>query len=246
MQNYKLVLQYDGTRYRGWQKQGNTKDTIQGKVESVLEKMTGEAIEVHGSGRTDAGVHANAQVANVKLPDDGRGEQEILTYLNQYLPEDIVVMSVEKVDARFHARLCAKEKTYVYRICTTQQPNVFTRKYTLHIPEKLDLLKMKDAASFLEGEHDFTSFCGNRHLKKSAVRTIYSISFTQRDGELQIRVTGNGFLQNMVRIIVGTLVEVGMGKRMQQEMESVLKAKNRDKAGVTIAAKGLSLEEVRY
>ena len=247
MQNYKMILQYDGTRYRGWQKQGNTAQTIQGKLESVLEKMTGEPVEVHGSGRTDAGVHALAQVANVKIKQDKAWTADTLQdYLNRYLPEDIAVLSVEPAEARFHSRLSAVEKTYCYKIETARVRNVFNRKYTSHLPEKLDIEAMRTAACQLIGTHDFTSFCGNKHMKKSAVRTINAIQIEQMGTQLHITVTGNGFLQNMVRILVGTLVEVGEHKRSSMEMEQILAAKDRQCAGRMMPPEGLYLVEVRY
>lgn len=247
MQNYKMILQYDGTRYRGWQKQGNTTQTIQGKLESVLEKMTGESVEVQGSGRTDAGVHALAQVANVKIKQNNAWSSDaILEYLNRYLPEDIAVLSVEPVQERFHSRLSAIEKTYCYRIETTKIKNVFQRKYVYHLPEVLDIEAMRDAAGILTGTHDFISFCGNKHMKKSTVRTIRSIQIEQVGSELHITVAGNGFLQNMVRILAGTLVEVGEHKRSAAEMEQILEAKDRQCAGRMLPPEGLSLVEVRY
>lgn len=247
MQNYKMILQYDGTRYRGWQKQGNTTQTIQGKLESVLEKMTGESVEVQGSGRTDAGVHALAQVANVKIKQNNAWSSDaILEYLNRYLPEDIAVLSVEPVQERFHSRLSAIEKTYCYRIETAKIKNVFQRKYVYHLPEVLDIEAMRDAAGILTGTHDFISFCGNKHMKKSTVRTIRSIQIEQVGSELHITVAGNGFLQNMVRILAGTLVEVGEHKRSAAEMERILEAKDRQCAGRMLPPEGLSLVEVRY
>ena len=174
MINYKMILQYDGSRYSGWQVQGNTEQTIQGKLQSVLEKMTGEEIEIHGSGRTDAGVHAMGQVANFKLQSAYEPE-EIKRYCNQYLPEDIVVLEVSEVPLRFHSRLNAVKKTYCYRIFLGEKPDVFRRKYVTPVAENLNINKMKAAAEVLLGTHDFTSFCGNRHFKKSAVRTIYEI-----------------------------------------------------------------------
>lgn len=243
MTNYKMVIQYDGTRYKGWQKQGNTEQTIQGKLEAVLEKMAGHPVEVQGSGRTDAGAHALGQVANFKLEEEREG---IRKYLNQYLPEDIAVLQVEKAEPRFHSRLSAVDKTYLYRIRTGDVSDVFNRKYIWQLEERLNLNAMREASKILLGEHDFTSFCGNRHMKKSAVRKIYQISIQEELGEIQIRFTGNGFLQNMVRILVGTLVEIGQGKRPVESMTGILEGRNRDLAGVTAPAEGLALESVSY
>ena len=245
MINYKMILQYDGSRYSGWQVQGNTEQTIQGKLQSVLEKMTGEEIEIHGSGRTDAGVHAMGQVANFKLQSAYEPE-EIKRYCNQYLPEDIVVLEVSEVPLRFHSRLNAIKKTYCYRIFLGEKPDVFRRKYVTPVAENLDINKMKAAAEVLLGTHDFTSFCGNRHFKKSAVRTIYEIQIEEKTDELDIYFTGNGFLQNMVRILTGTLLEVGTGKQEVCEMKEILEGRNRSLAGTMAAAKGLVLMNVEY
>lgn len=243
--NYRMLIQYDGSRYRGWQKQGNTGQTIQGKLEAVLSRMAGSEVEVHGSGRTDAGAHASGQVANAhftsELPPEG-----IRDYLNQYLPEDIAVLDVQPVHPRFHSRLNASEKTYCYRIRTSPVRDVFSRKYTYSIAGPVDVAAMRKAASMLEGTHDFTSFCGNRKFKKSAVRTVSKICIKEVEGGLELWFSGNGFLQNMVRILTGTLVEVGMGKRPAESMGQVLEAKSRDAAGFTMPAQGLTLMNVVY
>lgn len=245
MNNYKLTLAYDGTRYSGWQVQGNTDKTIQGRLTAVLERLLGEEIEVHGSGRTDAGVHAIGQVANFKT------KQELLPrklreQLNQYLPEDIVVEAVEPVAPRFHSRLSAVAKTYRYRLWTADVPPVFERKYVTVWEQPINEKDMELAAGYLLGTHDFTSFCGNRHLKKSAVRTIYDIRFIQKERELWIEVTGNGFLQNMMRILVGTLLEVGEGSRKPEDMKRLLEGRDRSLAGKTMPPQGLCLLEVNY
>lgn len=245
MTNYKLILQYEGTRYRGWQSQGNTSETIQGKLEAVLSRMAGETVSVQGSGRTDAGVHAIGQVANVKLPEAVE-PRKLMEYLNQYLPEDIAVLEAEEVPDRFHSRLGAVEKIYRYRIWTDGRPDVFERRYVEPVAGALQLNQMKIAAGYLMGTHDFTSFCGNKHMKKSAVRTISYIRFEQRERELWIDYCGNGFLQNMVRILTGTLVEVGLGKRQPEEMKSILAGRSRELAGPMMAARGLTLMEVKY
>ncbi len=243
--NYKLRIQYDGSRYKGWQSQKNTDMTIQGKLQEVLSKMSGEEVEVHGSGRTDAGVHAIGQIANFKLHQPGDSEA-ILEYLNEYLPEDIAVCSVRIAKPDFHSRLSAREKTYCYRIWTSSIPNVFERKYMATVLEPLNLNQMKIAAGHILGTHDFLAFCGNRKFKKSSVRTIYDIRMEQREHEVCIYVTGNGFLQNMMRILIGTLVEVGLGKKTPEEISGILASKDREQAGITMPAKGLCLMEVRY
>lgn len=245
MINYKMVIAYDGSRYNGWQKQGNTKDTIQGKLEKVLEKLEGREVEVIGAGRTDAGVHALGQVANVKLESEINGET-LLQYLNQYLPEDIAVLSVKEVPMRFHSRLNATEKTYLYRIYRSEIPNPFIRKYTVTITEELDIEKMRMAAELLIGEHDFKSFCSLKKSKKSTIRTLYSIIIEEIEEEIRISVRGNGFLYHMVRIIVGTLLEVGTGKKKPEEIEQILEKGERQAAGKTAPAHGLFLKEVKY
>lgn len=243
--NYKLVLQYDGTKLNGWQKQGNTDNTIQGKLEAILERMYGEYVEIHGSGRTDAGVHALGQVANFHAPAKFSVE-EIQSVLNEYLSKDIRVLSVETVDERFHARLTAKCKTYEYRIDNGTVANVFQRKFTMREELPLDLEAMRKAAAYLIGPHDFKTFCANKKMKKSTVRTIYSVDIEEKDGIVSIRYTGNGFLYNMVRILTGTLIEAGRGKIAPEEMQSIMAAQDRGAAGFTAPAQGLFLVEVMY
>lgn len=245
IKNYKIILQYDGTRYDGWQKQGNTDSTIQGKLEAVLLKMTGSPTEVHGSGRTDAGVHARGQAANFKV-DLESDEDQIMEYLNRYLPEDIAVLDIRKVPARFHSRLNAMEKTYLYQIETSLKKDVFERKFVYGLGEKLDIDKMRQAAGCLIGTHDFRSFCSNKNLKKSSVRTINSIQIDLSGSKVLIRYIGNGFLHNMVRILTGTLIEIGLGKRSPIDMPGILKAQNRQAAGFTAPPEGLILESVQY
>ena len=247
--NYKLVLQYDGTKLNGWQKQGNTDNTIQGKLEAILERMYGEYVEIHGSGRTDAGVHALGQVANFHVPmGSGKeySEEEIRDTLNEYLSKDIRVLKVEKTDERFHARLTAKGKTYEYRIDNGAIANVFQRKYVMREEKPLDLDAMRIAASYFVGTRDFKTFCANKKMKKSTVRTITSIEIAEKDGIVSIRYTGNGFLYNMVRILTGTLIEVGRGLRKPEEMQGIIDAMDRGAAGFTAPAQGLYLVEVEY
>ena len=240
--NYRMMIQYDGTRYAGWQRQKMTKNTIQGKIEDVLERMTGERAEIIGAGRTDAGVHARGQVANVHLSERWNAE-EIRDYLNRYLPDDICVTGVSMVSDRFHSRLNAGTKTYQYRISTSTIKNVFERKYIYDLNESLDVKRMREAAAYLLGEHDFQSFCA-RKMKKSAVRRIDAVEFQEMDGELWISYRGNGFLYNMVRILTGTLIEVGRHERMPESIPALLRAGNRAEAGYTAPAKGLCLMRV--
>lgn len=245
MYNYKLTIQYDGTRYRGWQVQGNTDLTIQGKLEGVLSRLTGQLVEVHGSGRTDAGVHALGQVANVKLSHPVE-PSELLGELNRYLPADIGVIAAEPAPERFHARLNARSKTYRYRIWNSAIPNVLERSYLYVLPEPLDVAAMERAAADLVGTHDFRSFCGLKRFKKSTVRTITDIPITQHGSEVRLEFTGNGFLMRMVRILAGTLVEVGLGQRAADAMPAVLAAQDRAAAGPALPAQGLALVRVEY
>lgn len=245
MKNYKILIQYDGTRYKGWQSQKSTDATIQGKIQAVLSKMAGTEVELNGSGRTDAGVHAREQVANFHLAGDWE-KKEILEYLNRYLPEDIAILKIEEVDERFHSRFHAVEKTYVYRIHNSTIPNVFERKYVYEYTEPLNVARMQKAALYLTGTHDFTSFCGNKKMKKSAVRTIYDIRIEKIGDEIRLSYCGNGFLQNMVRILTGTLIEVGSGRLEPADVKEILEAKDREQAGYTAPACGLILWKVQY
>lgn len=245
--NIGVWLSYDGTRYDGWQKQGNTDRTIQGRLEAVLEKLEGNPVEVHGSGRTDAGVHAEGQVANFHLVKQMEPD-EILGYMNRYLPGDIAVTKACVMPDRFHSRLNAVRKTYRYQIETASKKNVFERHYYYGLGQELDLARMEQAAKALTGTHDFKSFCGNKKMKKSTVRTITAIRLIRLcDGKaLAVDVTGNGFLQQMVRILAGTLIEVGLGKREADSLEAVLELKERSAAGFTAPPEGLCLMNVQY
>ena len=244
MRNLRLDICYDGTRYRGWQRLPCSDNTIQGKLEKALSRILDEEIEVVGSGRTDAGVHALRQVANFhctnKMP-----AQDILEQLRRYLPQDIGIYSVRDVSERFHARLNAKRKTYRYRLWVGDEPCVFERNYVTLWPEVLDLDAMNLAATYLVGTHDFSAFCANKHFKKSTVRTIFSLDISFVDNELVFTIVGNGFLHNMVRIIVGTLVEVGQGGRTADGINELFGAK-RSQAGACMPPQGLCLKEVEY
>ena len=245
MPNFKLTLCYDGSRYKGWQKQGNTDNTIQGKLEALLSRLLEQDIALAGSGRTDAGVHARQQVCSFRA-DTAMSVDALLEAIRRYLPEDIGALALEIAPPRFHARLSCREKTYRYRIWNSDLPNVFERKYLLPYPGSLNVQAMEKAAALLCGEHDFSSFCANRHLKKSAVRCLRSISFHRDGPELSLYVTGNGFLHHMVRILTGTLLEVGSGQRDAEDMTEILRAKDRSAAGATAPAQGLTLWEIRY
>ena len=244
MRNLRLDICYDGTRYQGWQRLPNASNTIQGKLETALTRILGEPIEITGSGRTDAGVHAKGQVANFHCSSDMAAE-EILFALRRYLPEDIGIYSCRDASERFHARLNAREKTYCYRIWNSDVPCVFERRYMMVHPEKLNLEAMKCAAESFLGEHDFSAFCTNAKMKKSTVRYIRSLEITQFGDEIRITVTGNGFLHGMVRIITGTLIEVGKGERSPESIPMLFGAK-RAQAGYKAPPEGLCLMEVFY
>ncbi len=267
--NFKMTVSYDGSRYNGWQRQGNTSNTIQEKIETTLSKMFGIEIEIHGAGRTDAGVHAFGQIANVKIPAkifnsvfDGTNEKkemesvgeiphqkkcvEFRKTLNNYLPLDIRIRNIEVVDDRFHARLNATGKHYRYQIDQREVAGIFDRKYVSRIEEELHVDNMKKAASYLIGEHDFKTFCANKKMKKSTVRKIRDIHIENQNGLIWIDFYGDGFLYNMIRIIVGTLIEIGLGKRSPEDIKEILASKDRSKAGFLAEAKGLFLEEVYY
>lgn len=245
--NIMVVLEYDGTRYDGWQKQGNTENTIQGKLEAVLLRWAGEPVEVHGSGRTDAGVHARRQTANFHIDKTVcRSSEMAMEYLNRYLPEDIRVLETREMPDRFHSRLSAVQKTYAYYVETSDKKAVFERKYVYGLYERPDVEAMRQAAGYLIGEHDFKSFCSNKRMKKSTVRRLERIDIAAEGTKLVFTYTGNGFLYNMVRILTGTLLEVGLGKRRPEEMKTILEAKNREAAGMTVPPEGLFLMDVEY
>ena len=244
MRNLRLDICYDGTRYRGWQRLKGVENTVQGKIEQTLSRILREEIEVHGSGRTDAGAHARGQVVHFHC-ESNMDYHEILNQLRRYLPEDIGIYSCREVSARFHARLNAKSKTYQYRIWNSETPCVFDRRFVWVNAESLDVEQMRRAAAYFVGEHDFSAFCANKKMKKSTVRRIDLVDIRQDGPEIRFVFRGSGFLYNMVRIMVGTLVEVGRGER---EPDSVpfLFGKKREVAGFLVPASGLCLMEVEY
>lgn len=241
MKNYKFLIEYDGSRYYGWQRQPDH-TTIQGKLESVL---CGKEIEVIGAGRTDAGVHAKGMVANALLETDSMPE-EIRDYLNRYLPDDIAVKEVREASPRFHARYNAIGKTYRYTCYVGAVKPVFDRKYYWGLDEKPDVKRMLQAAELLKGEHDFRNFCVNPRMKKSTVRIVDRIEITREGEYLYFTFHGTGFLQNMVRIMVGTLLEVGCGRMTPEQVKEVLECPDRKKAGPTAPPQGLCLMSVDY
>lgn len=245
MPNFRMTLCYDGSRYNGWQRQGNTHNTIQEKLETALGAILEQPVEVAGSGRTDAGVHARAQTASFRAKTSLTADA-LLEALRAKLPGDIGVLDLTEAPPRFHARLSCVGKTYVYRVWNSTMPNVFERKYVFALTQTLDLAAMQRAAGALCGTHDYTSFCANRRMKKSAVRTVERIDVARAGEEVRLTFSGDGFLYHMVRILTGTLLEVGLGERDAAEMTQILEARDRTAAGKTAPAQGLILWETRY
>ena len=243
-QNYRLTIAYDGTRFFGWERQPG-KDTIQGKLEAVLGELQGAPVNVIGAGRTDAGVHARAMTANVVL-DTALTPEEIRDYMNRYLPDAIAVREVKEAAPRFHARYNALGKTYRYTVFVGEVKPVFDRKYVTLLPYAPDVARMRQAAAYLTGEHDFAAFCGNPRMKKSTVRTVDTIDIQQRKDRITFTFHGNGFLQNMVRILVGTLLEVGRGFWEPERVQAILDSRDRKQAGPTAPPEGLCLMKVDY
>ena len=245
MRNIKLVIEYDGKDFNGWQKQP-TKLNIQGEIEKVIKQITGEDVDLTASGRTDAGVHALGQVANFKT-NSNIPIEKIPIALNSNLKKSIVIKSAEEVEERFHSRLNCKRKTYRYIINNSKYGTAIYRNLETHIPMKLDIQKMQQAVKYFEGEHDFKAFKASGTSSKSSVRTIYKAEVIDVGNErIYIELTGNGFLYNMVRIIAGTLVEVGMGKIEPQEIKTIIESQKRENAGKTLPPQGLYLVNVEY
>lgn len=245
--NIKMIMMYDGSRYKGFQRLlgENENSTIQGLIEECLGELLEERTRIIGSGRTDSGVHAYGQVANFYT--NNRMECEsIKTKLNQLLPNDIVVFQIEEVLSSFHSRYDAKEKTYEYHIDTRREACVFKRKYALHYPTFLDINKMNEAAKELIGEHDFSAFSSRMSDSRTTIRTIYELDIKKDQDEVRILIKGNGFLYNMVRIIVGTLLLVGKGEVKPSQIRQILESGNRENAGPTISSHGLFLKSVEY
>ena len=290
--NYKMTLQYEGTRYRGWQKQGNAENTIQGKLETLLTRLMDTPIEVYGAGRTDAGVHALGQSASFRVPQDRLArlfdasgsaaasrsaepdrnpgaalgdaspdaapktmlpslrkeaeDQALFAALNRYLPEDIAVLRLGRASDRFHARYLTSSKWYRYRIRTSPVSDVVNRRFLWQYKEALDTERMKEGARYLTGRHDFASFCGLK-MKKSTVRTVTRIDLHQPDEDtVVLDYYGDGFLNHMVRLMTGELVEAGAGRIRPEELGEILAQCRRGAATHTAPASGLTLMEVRY
>lgn len=244
MRNIKLTIEYDGKDFNGWQKQPN-KLNIQGSIEQAIYQITGEEVELNASGRTDAGVHALGQVANFKTNSNIPIEKFAIA-INTKLKKSIRILKAEEVDERFHSRLSCKRKTYRYIINNSEQGTAIYRNLETNIPYLLDETKMNEAAKYFIGEHDFKAFKASGTSSKSSVRTIYDAKVYRQGDRIYIELTGNGFLYNMVRIISGTLVEVGMGKIHPEKIAEIIQSKNREKAGKTLPPQGLYLVEVEY
>ena len=244
MRNIKLVIEYDGKEFNGWQKQPN-KLNIQGTIERAIETITKEKVDLMASGRTDAGVHALGQVANFKtnsnIPID-----KFAIAINSNLKKSIIIKSAEEVDEKFHSRLSCKKKTYRYIINNSKYGTAIYRNLETCIKEKLDIKKMKEAVKYFEGEHDFKAFKSSGTSSKSSVRTIYTANIVTEGTSIGIDLTGNGFLYNMVRIIAGTLLDVGLGKIKADEIPEIIESKDRTKAGKTLPPHGLMLLRVEY
>ncbi|AWX53850.1 MULTISPECIES: tRNA pseudouridine(38-40) synthase TruA [Brevibacillus] len=244
MKRLRCVLAYDGTDFSGFQVQPD-QVTVQGEIEAALNRVTGEDIQVFGSGRTDAGVHARGQVIHFDTSSNIPMDKWRFV-LNNQLPDSIVIRTVEEVDASFHARFDVQVKEYRYCIDNNPVADVFRHRYADHVRFPLDVDAMQQAAHYLVGEHDFTSFCSAKTFVEDKVRTVYGLTVEKIGHEVWVTCRGNGFLYNMVRIIVGTLVEVGQGKRSPAELREILAACDREKAGKTAPAKGLTMWEVVY
>lgn len=244
MRNYKMTVAYDGTRYQGWQRQADTDLTVQGILEQAVSACIGYRTEIDGSGRTDGGVHASGQVANVKT--SGKlDERRFREQLNALLPEDIRIRKVELVKNSFHSRLSAKAKRYEYVIDGRERPDVFTRKYCWHYTKPLSVERMRKAADYLTGTHDFGGFTDQKD-ERSTVRTIYEIAITSEGEKIRFSFYGNGFMYHMVRILVGTLIEAGNGEREPDSILDIIESKKRAEAGFLAPAHGLCLKEVFY
>lgn len=244
MRNIKLIIEYDGKSFNGWQKQP-TKLNIQGEIEKAIEEITGEKVDLTASGRTDAGVHSLGQTANFKTESQIPIEK-FAKAINSKLKKSIVIKSAEEVDERFHSRYSVKSKTYRYIINNSDNGTAIYRGLEYHIPMKLNIQKMQEAIKYFEGEHDFKGFKASGTSSKSSVRTIYKGEVKQEGEKIIIQVTGNGFLYNMVRIIAGTLVDVGLEKIKPEDIPEIIESKDRTKAGKTLPPHGLYLLKVEY
>lgn len=245
MANYKLTFCYDGSRYRGWQNQNNVSNSIQHKMESVLKDILHEEVSIQASGRTDAGVHARMQVANFHSGQD-MDTDRILSQLRHQLPQDIGALLLEPVPESFHARLSCTGKTYRYYLWNSEEPCVFQRRYRTVYPGPLDLAAMKNASTLFIGKHDFSAYTSSRNKKHSSTRTIREITITQNGPEIILEFSADGFLYNMVRILTGSLIEVGSGEKTAEDLSHALESGVRADAGFTAPPQGLFLWNVEY
>ena len=243
--NYKMTISYDGTKYSGWQSQHNTSNTIQSKIEGVISKLCGEAVTIIGAGRTDSGVHAEGMVANVHLNMEITCDK-LKNYLNKYLPADICIKDIKEASERFHSRYNATAKLYKYSCYIGNEKPVFDRNYVYIIDKAMNIDKMRQAKDLLIGTHDFKAFCGNPKFNKSSVRNIKEIKIYTEKDYLYFTYYGDGFLQNMVRIMTGTLLEIGYGEKSLSQIHDILESKDRKNAGFMAPACGLCLMEVEY
>lgn len=244
MRNIKLTIEYDGKDFNGWQKQPN-KLNIQGEIEKAIYNVTGEKVELYASGRTDAGVHALGQVANFKT-NSNIPINKFAIAINSQLKKSIVIKNAEEVEENFHSRYKCKQKTYRYIINNSVQGTAIYRNLEYHMPQKLDIEKMKQAIKYFEGEHDFKAFKSSGTSSKSSVRTIYKADIKEYDEKILIELTGNGFLYNMVRIISGTLVDIGLNKIKVEDIPEIISEGKRENAGKTLPPHGLYLVSVKY
>lgn len=244
MRNIKLTIEYDGSSYGGWQKQKNN-ITIQGEIQKAIFKVTGEEVELNGSSRTDAGVHARGMVANFitksRVPSERFREA-----INSKLPDDIAIIKSEEVELDFHARYCSKGKLYSYTIVNRLEKVSIGKDYVYHVRDNLNIEKIQEACKYFLGQHDFKAFRTTGSSVKTSVRTIYSLTADKDNEHIKIKVSADGFLYNMVRIIVGTLIEVGKEKIDPKDIKNILELGDRTKAGPCVPPNGLILEEVFY
>lgn len=244
MRNIKLTIEYDGKEFNGWQKQPN-KLNIQGEIERAIEEITGEQVDLYGSGRTDAGVHSLGQVANFKT-NSKLPIEKVAIAINSKLKKSIRIKKAEEVSENFHSRYNCHKKKYRYIINNSSQGSAIYRGLEYHVSQKLNADEMKKAIKFFEGEHDFKAFKSSGTSSKSSIRTIYNAELKQNGERIIIELTGNGFLYNMVRIISGTLLEVGLGNIKAEDIPNIIESKDRKMAGKTLPPHGLYLVEVMY
>jgi tRNA pseudouridine38-40 synthase len=245
MRNIKMILEYDGSRYKGYQKQADNELTVEGKIESVLSKMAGELVQVDGCERTDVGVHAENYMANFHTNCD-LSIEAMLDFLHEFLPRDIVAKSMEEASEKFHSAYNIKSKTYVYKINNNELRNPFNRKYVYHSEAKLNIDEMRIAAEALVGFHDFQGFATVTDNNKSTTETINYINIVEKNGMIEIEINANDFLWNMGRIVIASLLDIGEGKLNLEDIETLLTEKTESKYTLMAKTKGLALRSVEY